>query len=195
MKRTRSHERRYWQLLQHLPAAVLVLVHDRIRFANQAAAALLGARTITQLRGASYQSFVLSTNAMQGGGEHQKLRRLDGKVIDVEVVREGPTSFNRVVLRDLSRYLTTETALRRSEERFRLMSENMRDRATITLDALGDVVHWNEAAEHLSGLSDVEIIGEPFGTLFTPDQKEAGTDEALLRTAINQGRAELETWM
>ena len=194
-RRRAALQRRYRRLLMQLPAPVLVLEHGRIRLANRAAVALLGVSASAQLRGLSYNDLLLSTSAVSGGGEHHKLRRRDSIVIDVEALMQGPPQHRVVVLRDLSRLLSTENALRRSEARFRLMAENLRDRAIITLDAVGYIVHWNDAATHVTGYISDQTIGKPFSMLFTDEASQAQNHESLLREAIEKGRSEQEGWL
>ena len=195
MKRARTRKRRYRQLINQLPVAVLVLGHGRIRFANRAAAQLLGARSASDLAGARYSDLVLSTAPLPpGGGEQQKLRRLDGQLIDVEAEAHGPIGARRVVLRDLARLISAENALKRSEDRLRIFTESVRDRAIVTLDAVGYVVHWNEAALRITGYSSDEIIGRPFAVLFTDEQAGQHEPEEMLRSAIQRGRSEHEGW-
>lgn len=191
----RAKARRFRQLVRQLPEAVLVLVHGRIRFANQAAAALLCAPAPADLYGVRYNDFVLSTAPLPpGGGEQQKLRRLDGNVIDVECISRGNAANKRLVLRDLARLLTAENALKRSEDRLRVFTASVRDRAIITLDGVGYIVHWNEAAERITGFSADKIIGRPFSVLFTDEQAAQQEHEQMLRAAIQRGRSENEGW-
>lgn len=195
MRRMRSRERRYWQLLQHLPQVVLVLSRGRIRFANRAAVELLGGTVVSELKGKAYSDFVISTSAApRSGAEYHKLSRLDGQVVEVEAVVDGPENAQRLVLHDLARFVSSENALRRSEERLRLMTESVKDRAIITIDAVGYVVHWNEAAEGITGFKAETIIGCPFSTLFTEEQIDNQQHETLLRDAIETGRSEDEGW-
>lgn len=195
MRRTRSRERRYRQLVQQLPQGVLVLSRGRIRLANRAAVHLFGAASASQLKGRLYDDFVMTVSATpHSGTEHHKLCRLDGQIIEVAAAFKGPTNARRVVLDDLARFVSSENALRRSEERLHLMSESVKDRAIVTVDAVGYVVHWNEVAERITGFSSDRIIGRPFSTLFTEDQIDNQQHEVLLRNAIETGRSEEEGW-
>src|SRR5205085_4584719 len=59
---------------------------------------------------------------------------------------------------------------------------------------VGYVVHWNEAAERITGFEADHIIGRPFSTLFTEEQVDSQQHDMLLRRAIENGRSEEETW-
>ncbi|MGQ0813907.1 MAG: ATP-binding protein [Gemmatimonadota bacterium] len=103
MRRMRSRERRYRRLLQTLPAAVLVVSRGRIRYANRAAAHLLGATLPTELQGVPYSDFVLSAFPIAArGSEGQKLRRLDGEIIEVEASVQPSGGAELIMLRDVT---------------------------------------------------------------------------------------------
>src|SRR6266511_4800200 len=53
-------------------------------------------------------------------------------------------------------------ALRRSEERFRLLVEGVRDYAIFALDPTGHIISWNAGAEHIKGYRSEEMIGRHF---------------------------------
>lgn len=82
--------------------------------------------------------------------------------------------------------------LRASEERFRLLVENVQDYAIFLLDAEGCVATWNQGAERLKGYSTDEILGKWFG-IFYPEEN-AEKPAKLLEIARREGRAEDEGW-
>lgn len=65
-------------------------------------------------------------------------------------------------------------ALRRSEERFRLMIESVKDYAIIMLDPQGLVTSWNVGAERIKGYRAEEILGTSFTVFYTPEDIAAG---------------------
>ena len=82
-----------------------------------------------------------------------------------------------------------ESALRRSEERMRLLLGSVRGYAIYALDAEGRVVSWSAEAERIKGYRADEIIGKPFGTFFTPEDVHSGVPERVLKTAAEEGQA------
>jgi PAS domain S-box-containing protein len=92
------------------------------------------------------------------------------------------------------RALRHEAALRESEERLRLLVENVQDYALITLDSGGHVVSWNTGAERIKGYSADEILGKHFSLFYPPEVVAAGKPELELVMAEATGRFEEEGW-
>jgi PAS domain S-box-containing protein len=86
----------------------------------------------------------------------------------------------------------TEEELRRSEERFRMLVQGVRDYAIFMLDPGGRVESWNEAAGHIQGYQADEIIGRHFSVFYTEEDVERGRPEEQLRIAAAEGRCEEE---
>lgn len=98
------------------------------------------------------------------------------------------------VTRDLTQRRATEEHLRRSEERFRLLVEGVRDYAIFMLDPDGRVTTWNSGAEQLKGYTEDEISGKHFGVFFPAEQRQAGDPDRELDIARTTGRFEEEGW-
>jgi PAS domain S-box-containing protein len=87
-------------------------------------------------------------------------------------------------------------ALRRGEERLRLILECAVDYAIVTLDLEGRVTGWNPGAQRLLGYAEAEIIGRRFDLLFTAEDREVGVPAGELSDALGPaGRAEGDRWM
>jgi PAS domain S-box-containing protein len=89
---------------------------------------------------------------------------------------------------------SAEAELRASEERFRLLVENVQDYAIFALDGAGNIQSWNQGAERIEGFAADEIIGRHVSTFYTEEDRAAGKPAALLDQAAQQGRAEAEGW-
>ena len=84
--------------------------------------------------------------------------------------------------------------LRRSEERFRLMVENVKDYAIFALDTQGNISSWNSGARRSKGYEENEIIGRHFSVFYPADARGSGKPEMELRVAAQEGTFEEEGW-
>lgn len=85
-------------------------------------------------------------------------------------------------------------ALRRSEERFRLLVESVVDYAIFMLDPNGIVQSWNTGAERLKGYREGDIVGQHYSVFYTPEAREAGLPERLLKRASEEGSVSHSGW-
>ncbi len=87
-----------------------------------------------------------------------------------------------------------EEALRRSEERYRLLVEGVDEYAMVMLDLDGRITTWNAGANKLFGYAEAEVIDLPFAMLFAPDDVAAGIPERALAAARAAGTAVGDRW-
>lgn len=97
------------------------------------------------------------------------------------------------VTRDLSERRRVEEALRQSEERFRMVVENVQDYAIFMLDPTGHVATWNAGAERFKGYKAREIIGSHFSRFYPPEDRDVKPEQTL-RLAAAEGRCIDEGW-
>src|SRR5438067_881203 len=87
-----------------------------------------------------------------------------------------------------------QEAPRQSEERYRLLVEQVRDYAIFLLDTVGRVVTWNAGAERIKGYMAEEIVGRHFSVFYPFEDLASGKTEHELATAAAEGRFEDEGW-
>jgi PAS domain S-box-containing protein len=81
----------------------------------------------------------------------------------------------------------TETALRESEEGYRMLLDGVRDYAIFMMDPQGLVVSWNAGAERIKGYTAEQIIGHNFACFFPAEDIERGRPEEVLRMTAASG--------
>ncbi len=94
------------------------------------------------------------------------------------------------VQRDSSGRGLAEEALRDSEEKYRMLLDEVQDYAIFMLDPRGRIVSWNAGAERIKGYKAEEIIGHNFSCFFPPEDIKRGKPEEILRMTAASGRHE-----
>lgn len=84
-----------------------------------------------------------------------------------------------------------------SEQRFRLMVDNLREYSMFFLDAEGRITDWTDSAQRMDGYTPTEMLGRPLGVLLAPDDPVRGADQAtqMLRLAASRGQHEVMDWL
>lgn len=83
-----------------------------------------------------------------------------------------------------------------SEQRFRLMVDNLREYCIFFLDSQGLITDWTDSAQRMEGYSPTEMLGRHYSLLFERDQPGKAMDNAnqMMRLAASRGQHELQSW-
>ena len=87
-----------------------------------------------------------------------------------------------------------QEAVRKSEERFRLVIESLQDYAVFMMNPKGRISLWNAAAERIRGWNEQEVIGQSFEILYTREEREHGLPWQAIKRAAADARYEDEGW-
>jgi len=205
----------YQEILRGLPVGIVVLHLEnprdvksfRITDVNPAGALLTGA-TQEDLRGRTLAEFpkLLKTRLPRRCLDVLQSREpIDLGEISYgdERIREGIYSiqvfpllenFIAVAFENVTERQQAEQALRQSEERFRLLIQEVQEYAIFNLDPLGNIVSWNNGAERVKGYRAEEIIGKHFSAFYPPEDVADRKPQKILEEAALRGQSEDEGW-
>jgi PAS domain S-box-containing protein len=177
-------------------AAQTLFGHPRSEIHGRDLSALIDAGSAGQ---AIPERLTLTANELAVGAVREAWGlNADGRRIPLEItLRNQPgTGGERVgiFVRDVSDRLAAQEALRKSEERFRLLVNGVSDHALFMIDPEGLVTNWNAGAERMSGYTADEAIGQSFVHFHTREDQEAGIPQKHLAQARETGRAESQGW-
>lgn len=85
-------------------------------------------------------------------------------------------------------------SLRRSQEQYQKMVDEVEDYVILLLDKSGNFINWNKGAEKLKGYNRAEIIGKNFRIFYTEADRLVDKPGSLLIQANLEGKASDEGW-
>ncbi|MCW3118763.1 MAG: sensor signal transduction histidine kinase [Chitinophagaceae bacterium] len=84
--------------------------------------------------------------------------------------------------------------LKKSEELYHKMIDEVEDYAILLMDKEGIVQNWNRGAEKIKGYKEEEIVGKSFKIFYPPKEQKDGLPEKLIQEAAENGKALHEGW-
>jgi PAS domain S-box-containing protein len=195
----REAENRYRDLLESIPVGVGIHRGGRLVYANRQAVEMMGATTTEQLLSRplielihpAYQAMALERIQRVMRGEtvplaEEKLVRLDGQVIDVEI---GSKSFIfngepaiQIIVKNITQQKQAAASVRKAETMFSQLFQNS-PLAIVMLDGDGNVVRINQGFQQLFGYSIEELQGKGLNSFIVP--KELETEGNEINTVIS----------
>lgn len=181
-------EERYRRLVDLSPNAIAIHADGHYVYVNRASEKLFGASAgeivglpLLDLVHPDYKEeaarrVTMAPNSAQRAKPYaQKLIRLDGEEIDVEVVGV-PISYEgrparQIVIRDITERKKAEEALSRSEARLRAVLDTAFD-AIVTASGDGEILSFNRRAESVFGYRSEEVVGRSLSELMPDHVRE-----------------------
>lgn len=106
----------------------------------------------------------------------------DWREDEIELIREIAGR-----IRTRLEHAIAEEALRESEQRLRVTMDNAVDYAVINTNPEGFIESWSRGAELIFGWTEKEAVGQPGAIIFTPEDRQTGTDVREMETAVREG--------
>ena len=123
-------------------------------------------------------------------GSDLEIHRLD-RVVPLEVSatpvfdQQGQVIYVIATFQDISDRKQVESALQKSEQRFRSLFESTPKIAVQGYNTLRQVIYWNDASAELYGYSKTEAIGQQLEDLVIPPEIREGVIGAIQNWLIN----------
>jgi len=197
-----SSEERYRDLVENSSDAILLMSGGKWTFANRAAARLFGATGPEDLIGRPLLDSVEPSVRREvhqrlehstATGEvnlpiERRLVRLDGSLLDVDVLAipmtDGLMVGAQVIMRDITSRKRMEEALKEREERFRQITENIREAFYMVKADLSELLYVSPAYEGIAGRSREEVYRDLrvfFAAVHPDDLAQVQADLAQVR--------------
>lgn len=126
--------------------------------------------------------------------ENGKIQMWVGTSTDIQEQKMFRDELELLVQERTKELMDSNKSLKKSEERYHLMVEEVQDYAILYLNRQGIVENWNTGAEKIKGYKASEIIGKSFSNFYTKTDRDNNLPQKLLAKAVESGKAVQEGW-
>lgn len=120
--------------------------------------------------------------------------RMYGIVVDITEQKSEEVLLEKLVAERTLSLMQSNEELKKSEERYARMTEEVQDYSILLLSTDGYILNWNKGAERIKGYKESEIVGKHFRIFYLPQDQQNKLPETLIREAVETGRAVHEGW-
>lgn len=127
-------------------------------------------------------------------GPDNKIIKWVGAFSDIHTEKAFSHELEQQVTARTRELIQINESLRKSEERYHLMVEEVQEYAILYLNSHGIIENWNAGAEKIKGYKADEIVGKYFSIFYTQEDQKSKLPEKLLQLAIENGKVIHEGW-
>jgi PAS domain S-box-containing protein len=113
---------------------------------------------------------------------------------DLEAINECLNMFAEKLEQISEQKRIDQEKLLETQERHRLLIQNIREYAVYGIDASGRVVSWNPGAEFIKGYREEEILEKPIAVFYTNEEVQNGKPEVDLSIAKEKDICQTGGW-
>jgi PAS domain S-box-containing protein len=122
------------------------------------------------------------------------IRMWVGTSTDIQDQKMFSQELEKKILKRTEELKQINKELKKSEERYHSMIDEVQDYAILYLNRNGTIENWNKGAEKIKGYKAEEIIGKNFSIFYTDEDRQKRLPETLLEKAVKSGKATHEGW-
>jgi PAS domain-containing protein len=102
---------------------------------------------------------------------HGELKRMYGIVVDISDQKGQEAMLEKIVAEKTQSLIKRNEELKKSEERYAKMAEEVQDYAILLLSPEGHILNWNKGAERIKGYKESEVVGKHFRLFYRPEDQ------------------------
>ena len=121
--------------------------------------------------------------------EDGKASKMYGTALDISDHKTQSAILEQKVADRTKNLIQKNEQLKKSEERYQRMTEEVQDYAILLLDKTGIILNWNKGAENIKGYKEKEILGKHIEIFYLPEDRKNRLPYHLINQATVHGRA------